>query len=332
MQELLERLFPGLAPALEPIGGGKSGASICWVRRPGEPPLVLKVLRPGDIPVHLREGHGAFEAAEYRFYTELLPKLGVPAPQIHAAGRLDDGGTYLLMEDLTVAHRLLPEGHVWSEEELRSILALYAQLHGRSLRLFAAEPIPDWLQPDPRHEYRPQMVLDCLTELAANDWTREPAARLLAAPGLPALLERVAADLAALPPGLLYNDFYPGNVAIPKAGGPAKLYDWQLAGSGPIAVDLCNIGLLEGGAAFAAVDSAPLLEFYLDELARETGARIPTADFRADVHTASLLNQAVFLPFIVRAMRRCNVGGRQFSEWMAESYDACIRVFTEALG
>ncbi|MDF2630638.1 MAG: hypothetical protein K0R39_4469, partial [Symbiobacteriaceae bacterium] len=217
--------------------------------------------------------------------------------------------------------------HIWRDEELQQVLITYARLHGRSRGMH----LPDWLHPDPRAQYSPEMVMACLRALAANEWTGSPTAELLAHPGLPDLLDRVGRAMASQPSSVLYNDFYPCNVALPLDGGPAKLFDWQLVGSGPFHLDLCNIGLFGEGASYANVDHKSLLEFYLDELARETGERLRTATVLDDLRMGILMGWAIFLPSIVSAMHRCNERGERFSSWMNRSFAQSLSLFTKAL-
>jgi hypothetical protein len=311
----------------EPIVGGQSGSEVYRVRRPGEPPRILKLLRPEQVAVHLREQYKSLESVEYRCYTELLVPLQVPAPAVYASGHLDGGGTYLLMEDLAITCRIPPEDHIWREDELRQILTTYARLHGRSL----GRPLPDWLHADPRTQYSPDAVMACLRALADNEWTNEPVSQLLVHPGLPGLLDGVGRAMAGQPAAVLYNDFYPCNVALPRDSGPARLFDWQLVGSGPLHLDLSNIGLFRDIPSMANVDHLSVLEFYLDQLARETGHRLKTAAVLTDMEAATLMAWAVFLPTIVSTMQRCNERGRRFSDWMSNCYSECLSLFTKAL-
>ncbi|MHB9146612.1 MAG: hypothetical protein ACYC5Y_14935 [Symbiobacteriia bacterium] len=141
----------------------------------------------------------------------------------------------------------------------------------------------------------------------------------------------MAGALAEEPPVVLYNDFYPPNVAIPTDGGPAKLFDWQLVGSGPSQLDIVNIGLLGRDAAFTGVDRVGLLDLYLDTLAQETGQRPDTGAFRRLHRHAALLGWGVFMPRMLTAMGQCSAEGRQFSPGMARLFLNCMADWTEAL-
>lgn len=315
----------------EPIPGGKSGGRLLRVRSEQGAPLIVKLLQPAAIPQHLREDFPYIAVAEYRFYTELMHELRLPGPALYASGQIPDGTTFLIMEDLTPAHLIPAEGHRWNDRELAAVMRSFGLLHGRSLRLLQEQPAPSWLHADPRATYDPDQVLGCLEAFAANPWTADQARPVAEAPGLRRLAEALGDALCREPTVLLYNDFHPSNVALPADGGPAKLFDWQLVGTGPMQVDICNIGLLGRDPAFAGVDRSGLLDLYLDTFAAESGHRPDTEQFRASCRDAHLLGWSAFMPRMVKAMERCNAEGRQFSPWMAATFRDCMTDWLEAL-
>ena len=238
---------------------------------------------------------------------------------------------FLLLEDLCGSHSIPPEIHVWSPEELQSILSCYAAMHGRAQAFFAQSGIPKWLHADPRRNYDVDRTIAHLMELGKNDWTKEQVSPVLESLKLKALLEEVPRALEHIPPTLLYNDFYPPNVAIPKVGGPAVLLDWQLLGSGPLHLDLVNIGFMRGGEAFAHVDSDVLLDFYLHELSAVTGQSHLRQAFLQDYLYANVLAWVDFLPRFVRAMRKSNSSGGTWGKWMDEMFAVCTAELHRAL-
>ncbi len=315
---------------LEPIYGGQSGGRLFRLQRNGSA-RVLKLLEPAQIPSHLRLGYPQIAETEWRFYTELGPKLQIPLPTIYEAGQLPDGCTFLLMEDLCLHHDIPKEGHQWTDDEMSAVLATYAALHGRSMRLLTDQPIPDWLHRDDRQRFSPESVLSCLKSFYDNDWTQAQVSPLLHSPWLNALLESVKHGLDRQAPSVLFNDFYPPNVALPHDGGPAKLFDWQLVGVGPLQIDIVNIGILEQQDGFAQVDQGRLLGLYLDRLADETGTRLDISQFLDDYRLAALLAWAVFMPRMVAAMHQARAQGKRFSSWMERSYDRCMAVWRQAI-
>ncbi|HEY3369042.1 MAG TPA: aminoglycoside phosphotransferase family protein [Symbiobacteriaceae bacterium] len=331
--ELVARVTGGSGDGwdMAEIHGGQSGSQVYRLSPPAGEPLILKVLDPNRVPAHLAEDYPGIGSSEFRFYRELMPRLGLPGPRILAAERLPGGGSCLLMQDLTVAHWIPSADHCWTDAELRSVLATYALLHGRSLRLFQREPPPAWLQADPRREYDPDLVLACLGRLTGNDLTCDRAEPLRTARGLAALVREVARALDHEPSVVLYNDFYPSNVALPRDGGPARLFDWQLVGRGPLHMDICNIGLTGRDAAFAGVDREGLLDYYLELLAQESRVLPDHAEFRERCRFADLLGWGVFMPRIVKAVERAGQQGGRFSPWMDHCLQECLRSWAEAL-
>lgn len=267
---------------------------------------------------------------EWHFYTELAPKLDIPLPKVDQAGQLPCGCSYLLMEDLQDEHKILLEGHPWTNVELRSVLSTYALLHGRSLRLFEGGPIPDWLHQDDRHRFSPAQVSACLRQFHDNSWTRDAVGPILR-PGLESLLDQVTSGLGSQPPSVLFNDFCPPNVALPHDLGPAKLFDWQLVGAGLLHVDVVNIGFLSRQDALTQAEQRDLLDHYLDRLADQVGLRYDTEQFLHLYRLASLLAWGVFMPRIVGAMQRANAQGKQFDLWMEKAFRNCIMEWVEAL-
>jgi hypothetical protein len=316
--------------AAEPITVGMSGSQVWRLRPVTGTPVILKAQDPAQVKPYLLEDYPHIGEAERRFYTELAPRLGAPAPAVLTMAE-NARVSYLLLEDLALAHQIPPVDHVWTDKELAAVLDTYALLHGRSWRLFRQEQPPGWLHLDPRLEYAPETVLACFRRFADNPWTRDLAAPVADHPRLPLLVNQVASALDSEPAVLLYNDFWPANVALPLDGGPAKLFDWQLAGSGPAHVDIQNIGFLTGAPAFAQIDAPALLEHYLDTFAKETDWRPATPTFLQTHSLARLMGWGLFMPRMDKAMDTCNTEGRTFSPWMQTQFETCMAAWLGAL-
>ncbi len=316
---------------LEPIGGGQSGGRVFRLRSESHGTLILKLLEPDRIPAYLRQDYPHIAEAEPRFYTELAPELGIPLPTIYQAGQISGGCWFLLMEDLGDSHRIPQEGHLWTESEMRAVLSTYAMLHGRSMELLAGQPAPGWLHQDDRRRFSPAVLMTCLQSFYDNHWTRGAVTPIVHSPMLAPLLERVEHGLESTAPSLLFNDFYPPNVALPRHDGPAKLFDWQLVGVGPLHIDIVNIGFLSRQDGFAQVDGQRLLDFYLDRLFAETGIRLDVGRFMHDYRLAALLAWGVFMPRMVAAMRLANAQGKRFSPWMERAYGHCMSEWVQAI-
>jgi len=211
-----------------------------------------------------------------------------------------------------------------------SIAAAYGVIHGRTQREFARVGIPSWLNPDPCTTYDPEAALACMQELAHNQWT-DAAKPIYNSPRLATLLSCLRTRLSHVPAGLLYNDFYPPNVALVQEGSAALLIDFQLIGSGPCHVDIANIGFLSQDKAFTHVDSEAVLAHYLHCLWAAGGEKITPEMFWRDYKQAELLAWAEYLPRFVRAMQRTNATGEPWGKWMDETFAKCMRVFSKAM-
>jgi len=212
-----------------------------------------------------------------------------------------------------------------------SIVTTYAQMHGRAQMLFSQHGVPAWLNPDPRLTYHADKAQDYLNALAQNSWTKDLARPIVLAAGLKRVLLDLQNSLRDVPPTLLFNDFYPPNVALTKGGGPAVLFDYQLIGSGPHQVDIVNIGFLGDDKAFRQVNGEAVLAHYLDILSQETGEIISPDMFWRAYHHANLLAWVDFLPRFVRAMHRSNAKNEPWGTWMDDMFEKCMRAWTRAL-
>ncbi|MBS3872048.1 MAG: phosphotransferase [Firmicutes bacterium] len=304
-----------------PLLGGQSGSKVSRLTEGSGETKIIKTTRREDMPDYLTANYPSVDMAEYLFYTELQPKLDLPAPSLLGHGHLPQGGVFLVLEDVAKSHRLLPLGHHYTTLELLSIIATYARLHGRGQRIAAADKAYSWLHQDPRTTLAAHLVLRHLQELARNEWTNALAAVPLYSPRLPSLLREVAARLAHLPSTILHNDFYATNVALPlDCTQPAVLLDWQLIGRGPLQLDLANIGLLSASPCFKEVDKDAVLLGYLEALAREGGPKITLRALREQYTYAELLLALDFLPRFVRAMHRANDLNEPWIPWMRDAY------------
>ena len=304
-----------------PILGGQGGSKVSRLTAGNGETKIIKTTRREDMPDYLTANYPSVDMAEYLFYTELQPKLALPAPSLLGHGHLPHGGVFLVLEDVAKTHRLLPLGHHYTTRELLSIMTTYARLHGRGGRITVADNSYPWLHQDPRTTFAAHLVIGHLQELARNEWTNSLAAVPLSSPRLPSLLREVAARLTHLPSTILHNDFYATNVALPlDYTQPAVLMDWQLIGRGPLHLDLANIGLLGTSPYFKEVDKDAVLLGYLEALAREGGPKITPTALREQYTYAELLLALDFLPRFVRAMHRANALNEPWIPWMRDAY------------
>jgi hypothetical protein len=196
--------------------------------RAGPPTVMVKVIARAwpDDP------HGG--GRERRFYTQVLPRLDVPRPEVYAV-MMDEARAHHLIvtEDLARGYVFHPPAHAWTPEEARRVLRTYARFHvaGRAA-------LPDeraWLLP--RYEAR---VREADIAGMAEELRREGVWGPL--PRLPRLLARTVDEIRRLadqPVTLLHNDVSPANVGLPRdRRGDGVLVDWEMVGWGLPELDL----------------------------------------------------------------------------------------------
>ncbi|KAF0196056.1 MAG: hypothetical protein FD169_1122 [Bacillota bacterium] len=332
LQTVLEKLPETLHTLnIEPITIGQSGSRVYRLRPKNAQAVVLKITEPQVMPEYLTAGYPHIADTEYNFYTQLAPRLGLPCPKLIEYGRLAGKASFLVLEDVTLNSYIPPEGHMWSTAEMISIVTTYAQMHGRAQRLFSQHGVPTWLNPDPRLIYSAEKTEGYLRALAQNSWTKDTASPIVLSAGLKQLLLELQNSLRNLPPTLLYNDFYPPNVALSKAGGSAVLFDYQLISSGPHHIDISNIGFLRSDKTFCQVDGEAVLAHYLHILSRQAGEVTSPLMFLSDYRHANLLAWADYLPRFVRAMHRSNAKNEHWGQWMDDMFAKCMQVWAREL-
>jgi hypothetical protein len=190
----------------------------------------------------------------------------------------------IVMEDLSLTHRLPQYLHQWSREELRCVLHTYACLHTHRFESLDYE----WLAP--RHES--QLNFDKIPEQIA---TVQRAGIWGDIPNLSGLISFARASCqkyANEKTTLIHGDTTPTNVFLPKAldSQLATLIDWIDVGIGMPEFDLAYMDLQPFESA-RLIPRSELLDLYWCWRA-ELGSDIPPAEERrerqlhADVVTA----------------------------------------------
>ncbi len=293
---------------------------------------VLKVSSRQLMPDYLRLGHPQSDIAEYMFYTQLLPRLRTPAPELLDSGELESGANYILLEDVARHHVIPALGHRWTTAEMMAVIETYAALHGRAAQALTNDTSLWWLKQDPRREFRAEQALTLLYALYDNAWTRSLVAPVVLHPDLEKVLSRVLSTLAHLPLTLLHNDFYPLNIGLRRsAPGQAVLMDYQLIGLGPGVLDILNIGLLHEHPSFRQVDRDAVLGHYVRRLSAHTGEGADMAEFRRIAPWATMLGWADYLPRFVRAMQRDNQGTEPWNAWLQATLTRAMAEWAQAL-
>ena len=195
---------------------------------------------------------------EYHVY-ELLEHLRVPHARILA--RYYDSPTRwtLLMEDLCEQHVMLADDHLFSEVEQEIVASTYATIHNASRsapQLMAAAR--DFLAPEEGSQVDAgsvEKMWQVLGEAQIGGHRLSQQDFLNACSVLFEGRERWKGESRVL----VYNDFHPSNVALPKLEQEcAVLFDWELAGIGFPHFDLQNFWTDRD------VDRERILSVYLD--------------------------------------------------------------------
>lgn len=198
--------------------------------------------RRETVMVKTMDPNGPFTALESMrelcFYQTIHPNLHISKPQVYFLTTDEATGFHVIvMEDLTLTHRIPTHPHQWTREELKSILRAYAYLHAGSVENMGYA----WLAP--RHESLldfekiPEQV-DIVQR--AGIWDELPELPILIDYAAESCQKYVDAKLS-----LLHGDTTPANAPLPKDldSQPATLIDWQDVGVGMPEFDLAYVDL-----------------------------------------------------------------------------------------
>ncbi len=247
-------------------------------------------------------------AREYHVYS-LLARLDAPHARVMAS-RYDGPSRWtLVLEDLSCDYVLgSGEGADLSWDALTSAIDSYARVHSACLKAesFANAPERNWLQPEEGSQVDIECGRNMWETFACNGITASGIGR----EEFRASVETLCAcrdKLCDYERVLVFNDFHPTNVAFPKAGGPAVLFDWELAGIGLPAFDILNVSYGLGPSWDAIVD------LYCDKMA--------DADVRVDPnawsHTVAYakLSGAFYALWLLHTKLKVDPDGR-LPRWM----------------
>jgi aminoglycoside phosphotransferase (APT) family kinase protein len=194
--------------------------------------VVVKTIDPHGPPTLLEA------ARELCFYQIIHPHLEIPKPQVYFLTTDEETGFHVIvMEDLTLTHRIPAHPHQWTREELKPVLRAYAQLHTSTVENVDRP----WLAP--RHE----SLLDFekipgQVEIVqrAGIWGELPELSLLIDYAVESCKKYAHTKL-----NLLHGDTTPANAPLPNDldSRPATLIDWQDVGVGMPEFDLAYLDL-----------------------------------------------------------------------------------------
>jgi aminoglycoside phosphotransferase (APT) family kinase protein len=231
--------------------------------------VILKAINPAGPRTALEADR------EPHFYRTVYPSLTIRKPEVYYLGiDMVSGWHVIIMQDLSVTHRIPQHPYKWTRAELGSVLLAYAQLH------HAPAPAPSsgaWLSP--RHEA--QLEYDQIPEQAAavtrtGKWGTVPELSSLITVAREGSEKFKDVSLA-----LLHNDTTPTNAPLPKEleSEPATLIDWQDAGIGMPEMDLAYMDLQPFESA-RGIPRSELLDIYWQHRGR-LGGEVPAPEARA---------------------------------------------------
>ncbi|MDD2716813.1 MAG: phosphotransferase [Candidatus Wallbacteria bacterium] len=256
---------------------------------------------------------------EFHAY-QLLPDLGVPTAAVYFKSMLKSGENALIMEDLTLRANLRGNDHKWSFDEARSILDFYVRLHLAGLRESSCGDLRarwPWLSEHEGSQLKAPMLSRMLKKILASPVT---GARL--SPHAGSLLsicdrmESLKKHLASRPQTFNYNDFFPGNVAVPDKWSPADpaiLFDWHLLGTGPVEQDLLNVFY---GDHFSLINVDECLEHYISSINTAAGTSYKPGEVRNCMKAAELLGVMHSLWMLSGRLPAIELGKRKLPGWL----------------
>jgi hypothetical protein len=212
--------------------------------------IIIKTLGP-DGPASLLEGE-----RELRFYQNLHSHLPIPKPEVyHLTTDEATGFHVIVMEDLSLTHRLPDYLHQWKREELKCVLRTYARLH-----TYAFDSLDyRWLAP--RHEN--QLDFEKILEQVATVQRAGIWGELPHLPNLIAYACESSRKYADEKTCLIHGDTTPTNSFLPKIldAQLATLIDWIDVGIGLPEFDLAYMDLQPFESA-RLIPRSELLELY----------------------------------------------------------------------
>lgn len=175
---------------------------------------------------------------ELRFYQTLHPNLSIPKPEIYFLTTDEATGFHIIvMEDLSLTHRIPSHPYQWRSEEIKSVLRAYAGQHTSKI----ANLNYPWLAP--RHE----SMLD-FEKIPEQVGIVQRAGIWEDLPHLHDLIEYVRKSCEKYKNetvSLIHGDTTPANAALPMDldAQTATLIDWQDVGLGMPEFDLAYMDL-----------------------------------------------------------------------------------------
>ena len=232
---------------VSPLTQGESGVLVARVtgrRADGEQFSVIVKSRQGE-PVHAALWYArdaGITDREYHVY-DLLERLDLPRACALAREYVDAGHWTLILEDLAQNYRLPGPDYTFTEADWPSIINTYAKIHARTRGM--SGPILERLQPEEGSQADTRSMremLDALSGFEVDSQRLRPEEFWEASAILLELREKWRDERRCM----VFSDFYPANLALPKPGSEyAVLFDWELAAFGLPQFDILNAGFTD---------------------------------------------------------------------------------------
>lgn len=268
--------------------------------RAGLPPTLFLKLTPSTYVVRLWSALGRLAEKEVHFYRDAAPALGPVVPHCYGAA-LDPrtGRSLVVLENLAERGVRFPDvTTATTPEEAHAVAETLGTIH----RTFWAKSGPgielSWFrsQRNPWTHMEGQLIRALLRRYpgrynaAVPDDVRRASRVLVERPGV------VFAQLKSLPRTLIHNDSHPGNMYFDN--GSAGIFDWQVAGYGPVVHDIGYFIVLALDPELRRKHERGILRTYLDALGPLDGSvgwdeawrayrAVAATAFTSSVYTAS---------------------------------------------
>ena len=231
--------------------------------------VIVKTINPNELS-------NLFEAErELRFYQIIHPNLSIPKPKVFFLTTDEATGFHVIvMEDLSLTHRIPSHPYQWTKDELKSVLRTYALLHTSTVNNLDYA----WLAP----RFESLLDFEKIHEQVAivqraGTWGDLPELSDLIAYARESCKKYANANLT-----LLHGDTTPANAALPQDldAQPATLIDWQDVGIGMPEFDLAYMDLQPFDSA-RLIPRSDLLSYYWHFRAEIDSPKVPSSEERS---------------------------------------------------
>lgn len=261
-------------PFRQPAIGRIRGMLVEYEGKNGGGSLRLVIKEPRGTT---RTGLAGAGRREVGFYRTLASHVPLPTPDLVAYSQ---AGDWLALEQLRPAR----SPSRWTTGDYREAIRALAELHDRFWGLREDLQTFPWLS-DPLgadfdvHVTAAAKAIARIQEAGHPEPLAGNEDRMALLAGLASEAERVVQPLRDQPGTLLHGDYWPGNIAI-LADDSQVVYDWQLTGIGPGAIDLLVfLNKSDWWYGPLPVDQAALVDLYREELGSRNGVAWSKADW-----------------------------------------------------